>query len=145
MVSVSAVAPPGVGRALPRIRAMLMIGMVCCGALSVAACGGGSGAKDAAHPSPVPLPEPTSNSQAVASQNLGHLWPLTVDNGTIECRAGELAVFVAPDGKSYALNDKAEQSGLASIEPLRANGAGGDKISLGALRSRTLQLCKFTG
>ncbi|MEU2179083.1 DUF2511 domain-containing protein [Nocardia sp. NPDC019219] len=123
----------------------LLIGVVCCGALAVTACGGGSGAKDPEHPNPVPLPEPTSNSQAVTSANLGYLWPFTVDHGTIECRAGEVAVFVAPDGKSYALNDKAEQAGLAGIEPLRANGAGGDKISLGALRSHALQLCKFAG
>ncbi|WP_280300583.1 DUF2511 domain-containing protein [Nocardia abscessus] len=123
----------------------LVIGVVCCSALAVAACGGGSGAKDPEHPNPVPLPEPTSNSQAVASENLGYLWPFTVDHGTIECRAGEVVVFIAPDGKSYGLNDKAEQAGMAGIEPLRADGAGGDKISLGALRSRALQLCKFAG
>ncbi|MET9026161.1 DUF2511 domain-containing protein [Nocardia sp. NPDC004168] len=123
----------------------LVIGVVSCGVLAVAACGGGSGAKDPDHPNPVPVPEPTSNSQAVASENLGYLWPFTIAHGTIECRAGEVAVFVAPDGKAYALNERAEQAGLASIEPLRANGAGGDKISLGALRSRALALCKFAG
>ncbi|MFG1796524.1 DUF2511 domain-containing protein, partial [Nocardia sp. NPDC049149] len=121
-----------------QVRTILSIGLAVTGALVVSACGGGSGSKDPAHPSPVALPEPTSNSQAVASENLGFLWPFTVDRGTIECRAGGQAVFVVPDGTSYALNDKAEQAGLASIEPLRANGSGGDKISLGALRSRAL-------
>ncbi|PXX66369.1 uncharacterized protein DUF2511 [Nocardia tenerifensis] len=118
---------------------------ICCGVLSIGACGGGSGRPNPSHASPVPLPEPTSSSQAVAAENLGALWPFTVDHGTIECRAGEQAVFTAPDGKSYALNDRAEQAGLPSLEPLRANGSGGDKISLGALRSRTLQLCRFAG
>ncbi|MFG1796525.1 hypothetical protein [Nocardia sp. NPDC049149] len=40
---------------------------------------------------------------------------------------------------------EAEQAGLASINPLRANGSGKEKISMGALRSRALQLCKFAG
>ncbi|WP_223885305.1 DUF2511 domain-containing protein [Nocardia colli] len=131
------------GKMISQVRGLLLVGVACCGALTISACGGGSGPKDPAHPSPVPLPEPTSSSQAIGSENLGYLWPFTVDRGTIECRAGEQAVFVAPDGKAYALNDKSEQAGMPSIEPLRASGSGGDKISLGALRSRTLQLCQF--
>ncbi|MFI6171880.1 DUF2511 domain-containing protein [Nocardia sp. NPDC051052] len=109
----------------------------------ISACGGGG--EGAAQPSPVPLPEPTSSRQAVASENLGSLWPFTVDHGTLECRAGVQAVFVAPDGKSYALNDKAEQAGVAGVESLRAKGSGGDEISLGAVRSRALRLCEFAG
>ncbi|WP_378737536.1 DUF2511 domain-containing protein [Nocardia brasiliensis] len=129
---------------ISQVRGWLAVGVVCV-AMTISACGSGGGAKDPAHPSPVPLAEPTSSSQAVAGENLGYLWPFTVDRGTIECRAGAEAVFVAPDGKSYALNDKAEQAGLPSVEPLRATGSSGDEISLGALRSRALQLCEFAG
>ncbi|MFI6999210.1 DUF2511 domain-containing protein [Nocardia sp. NPDC050175] len=128
---------------IPQIRGLLFVGASVAGAIALSACGGGSAPKSPAYPSPVPLPEPTSTSQAVASENLGYLWPLTIDRGTIECRSGEQAVFVAPDGKTYALNDKAEQAGTPSVDPLRATGSGDDKISLGSLRSRALQLCKF--
>ncbi|QBS43144.1 hypothetical protein DMB37_26620 [Nocardia sp. CS682] len=127
------------------VRGLLLAGGACSIALLISACGGGAGPKSPAQPTPVPLPEPTSSSQPVASENLGYLWPFTVERGTIECRAGDQAVFVAPDGKAYALNENAEQAGVPSIEPLRADGSGGDKISLGAVRSRTLQLCKFAG
>ncbi|MBF6125391.1 DUF2511 domain-containing protein [Nocardia brasiliensis] len=120
-----------------------MAGAALCGAVAISACGGGSGPKDLAHRDGVALPEPTSSSQAVASENLGYLWPFTVDRGTIGCRAGEQATFTAPDGKLYALNEEAEQAGLPGVEPLRATGAGGDKVSLGALRSRAMQLCRF--
>lgn len=126
-----------------KVRGLLLIGVASCGALMISAYGGGAGAKEASQSSAVPLPEPTSNKQAVASENLGSLWPFTVDHGTIECRAGVQAVFVAPDGKAYALNDKAEEAGVTGIEPLRAKGSGGDKVSLGAVRSRALRLCEF--
>ncbi|MFI9406675.1 DUF2511 domain-containing protein [Nocardia sp. NPDC052316] len=128
---------------ISKVRGLLLIGAACCTVPVVSACAGGAGPMSPAHPTPVPLPEPTSSSQPVASENLGYLWPFTVDRGTIECRAGDQAVFVAPDGKPYALNENAEQAGVPSIEPLRADGSDGDKISLGAVRSRTLQLCRF--
>ncbi|MEV6562026.1 DUF2511 domain-containing protein [Nocardia sp. NPDC051756] len=127
-----------------KVRGLLLVGIVC-GALTISACGGGSGTKEAAQSSSVALPEPTASSQAVASENLGSLWPFTVDHGTLECRPGVQAVFVAPDGKAYALNDKAEEAGVAGVEPLRAKGAGGDRVSLGAVRSRALRLCEFGG
>ncbi|MFG2445252.1 DUF2511 domain-containing protein [Nocardia fluminea] len=130
---------------ISKTRGLLLAGIASCAIPAISACGGGSGLENPAHSIPVPLPEPTSSSQAVASENLGYLWPFTVERGTIECRAGEQAVFLAPDGTAYALNDKAEQAGLPNIEPIRANGAGGDKVSLGALRSRAVGLCKFAG
>ncbi|MBF6228500.1 DUF2511 domain-containing protein [Nocardia abscessus] len=115
------------------------------GALASSACGGGSGPKNPAHPTPSPLPPPTSNSQAIRSENLGYLWPLTVDHGTLECRPGDQAVFIAPDGSAYALNGNASDAGVADIEPLRATGAGNDKISLGAMRTKALTLCHQHG
>lgn len=91
--------------------------------------------------SAVPLPAPTTTNQQVNRANLAYLWPLTVGHGTIECRAGDQAVFIAPDGKTYALNDAAEATGAADIAPIQATGADHSKISLGALRSNALRLC----
>ncbi|MFG3617278.1 DUF2511 domain-containing protein [Nocardia sp. NPDC047654] len=113
--------------------------------MATSACGGGSGPKNPEHPVPSHLPPPTSSSQTISSENMGYSWPLTVDHGTLECRPGDLAVFIAPDGTVYALNDNASTAGITSIEPLRATGAGGDKISLGAMRSKTLALCHVSG
>ncbi|WP_328396988.1 DUF2511 domain-containing protein [Nocardia sp. NBC_00416] len=93
----------------------------------------------------MPLPAPNSATQPVADVNFGSLWPLTVERGVLECRPGVQVVFVAPDGKSYALNDNAEAAGVPVIEPLRAAGAGADPISLGALRSTGVGLCEFAG
>ncbi|MGW4090802.1 DUF2511 domain-containing protein [Nocardia sp. NPDC004750] len=128
-----------------RYRARILVVCAIAGALATSACGGGSGPKHPAHATPSPLPPPTSSSQAVGSENMGYLWPLTVDHGTLECRPGDVAVFIAPDGTGYALNDNASNAGFADIESLRATGAGGDKISLGALRSKTLGLCHLPG
>ncbi|GGL46748.1 DUF2511 domain-containing protein [Nocardia jinanensis] len=129
---------------IARASTALPIGLVCTGVVLLTACGAGSGPAEPGHRSPVPLPEPTSNTQQVSGENLGYLWPLTVERGTLECRPGDQVVFVAPDGGSYALNDKAEQAGIPGIEPLRATGADGDAISLGAMRSGALGLCVFT-
>nr|2MVO_A Chain A, Putative lipoprotein [Microbispora sp. ATCC PTA-5024]6QFP_A Chain A, Putative lipoprotein [Microbispora sp. ATCC PTA-5024] len=101
----------------------------------------GGGRADPAHRSPVPLPSPTSNKQDISEANLAYLWPLTVDHGTIECLPSDNAVFVAPDGTTYALNDRAEKAGHPPITPIRAKGSGGGYISLGALLSTTLNLC----
>ncbi|HEY2765377.1 MAG TPA: hypothetical protein VGJ13_15410 [Pseudonocardiaceae bacterium] len=111
-------------------------------ALALVACSGGSGRSDPAVDSPVPLPPRHGASQQVGQENLAHLWPLTVPRGTMECRRGVQAVFVAPDGTAYALNDQASKAGYPSIEPLRATGADGDRISLGSLRGKTLKLCR---
>jgi hypothetical protein len=109
-------------------------------ALLVSGCAG-AGRSDPAHRSPVPLPSPTSSRQEISEANLAYLWPLTVDHGTIECRPPSVAVFVTPDGTTYALNRQAEDAGYPPITPLRAKGAGGGYISLGALLSATLGLC----
>lgn len=93
------------------------------------------------HPGPVP----SSARQAVASENFGYLWPLTVDGGELQCRPGVRVVSVAPYGKSYALGDNAGAAGIPDIEPLRAAGADGDAIGLGALRGTALGLCEFAG
>ncbi|CAL9650208.1 hypothetical protein SUDANB105_06604 [Streptomyces sp. enrichment culture] len=115
--------------------------IVCC---LVTACGG-SGRSDPATTDPEPLPSPTSATQEISEKNLGYTWPLTVDHGTAECRGDNEAVFTAPDGTTYALNDRARDAGYRSIEPLRAAGDDGDPISLGSLLTKTLKLCQAAG
>jgi hypothetical protein len=112
--------------------------------LMLTACGG-SGAGSRPHSgstAPVPLPSPTGTAQALSEKNLGYMWPLTVDHGTAECRKGEQAVFQAPDGRTYALNERAKEAGYADISAIRASGDGGGKVSLGVLLSRTMKLCR---
>lgn len=109
--------------------------------LALPACGG-SGRTQPDTTDPVALPSPTTTAQRISEKNLGYTWPLTVDHGTAECREGDQAVFTAPDGTTYALNDRAREAGYRDIGPVRATGDGGDKISLGTLLSRTLGLCR---
>ncbi|MFI9050787.1 DUF2511 domain-containing protein [Streptomyces sp. NPDC053427] len=109
--------------------------------LGLTACGGGG--RSAPHTTdPVPLPSPTSGKQKMSEKNLGYTWPLKVDHGTAECRKDNQAVFTAPDGTTYALNDRARNAGYRDIDPMRASGDDGDKVSLGSLLSKTLKLCR---
>ncbi|MFJ4569957.1 DUF2511 domain-containing protein [Streptomyces sp. NPDC098085] len=109
--------------------------------LTLVACGG-SGRSEPATTDPVPLPSPTATKQQISEKNLGYTWPLTVDHGTAECRGGDQAVITAPDGTTYALNERARDAGYDDIAPVRLSGDGGEKVSLGSLISRTLKLCK---
>ncbi|GAA3137913.1 hypothetical protein GCM10010466_31020 [Planomonospora alba] len=111
-------------------------------ALLLTACGG-SGQADPATREPVALPSPTAAAQQVSERNFGYTWPLTVDHGTAECRDGDRAVFTAPDGTTYALNERAREAGYAAVDPVRLSGEGGGKVSLGPLLSRTMKLCRF--
>ncbi|WP_433341479.1 DUF2511 domain-containing protein [Streptomyces sp. CA-253872] len=112
--------------------------------LMLTSCGGGGSGSEphSGSSAPVPLPSPTSTKQALNEKNLGYMWPLTVDHGTAECRKGEQAVFQAPDGTTYALNERAKEAGYADISAIRASGDGGGKVSLGVLLSRTMKLCR---
>ncbi|WP_091449235.1 DUF2511 domain-containing protein [Actinokineospora iranica] len=125
-------------RTKPGFRTTTALGAVAL-ALALSACG--AGRSDPNTVSPVPLAPPTGATQPVTEANFGYLWPFTVDRGTLECRQSEQTVFIAPDGKEYALNDKAEQAGLPDVEPIRAEGDQGDKISLGSVTSTALALC----
>ncbi|MFF9814346.1 DUF2511 domain-containing protein [Streptomyces sp. NPDC014006] len=136
---------PGCGRP-SRTRTTLPVTLAGAAALLLAltACGG-SGTSHPATGHPDPLPSPTSTAQRMSAENLGYTWPLTVDHGTAECRKGTQAVFTAPDGTAYALNDRARDAGYHDIGPLRAKGDDGDPISLGSLLSKTLKLCRAAG
>jgi hypothetical protein len=84
-----------------------------------------------------PLPSPTGTEQAVAANNFGRLWPVSVASGTLACRADDATVFLTRGGRSYALNGRAREHGYADIAEIRD-----DDVSLGALRSEALKLCR---
>jgi len=108
------------------------------GVLLVTACGAGRSSSSG----PVqPMPARSGNIQPVAAVNLGHLWPFSVDHGTLSCQGSDEALFIAPDGTKYALNDKALQAGFLKADPIRAKGASGSQVSLGAVSSDALALC----
>jgi uncharacterized protein DUF2511 len=124
---------------LPGSRSTRSLLLAVVAALALAGCG--AGPRNPGSTSAVPLPPPTASRQAVTQANFGYLWPLNVDHGTLECRATDQVVFVAPDAKAYALNDKAEAAGLPKIDPLRTSGSQAADVSLGALLSTGLGLC----
>ncbi|WP_157440243.1 DUF2511 domain-containing protein [Actinokineospora inagensis] len=101
-----------------------------------------AGKSDPTTTSTVPLPPPTGTTQKVSDANFGYLWPLSVNEGTLECRGADEVVFVTSSGDAYALNDKAEAAGVRKIDPLRTEGSQGGDISLGALLSTGLKLCE---
>ena len=80
------------------------------------------------------------------SENQFDNWPLTVDSGTLTCRAN--MVTFSSGGKTYALNgiarSHARRSGWSEIRPIwRDNPAiPGTKINIGPLISRGLELCR---
>lgn len=110
--------------------------------LGLTSCGGGGRAEPATK-QPVPLPSATAATQRMSENNLGYLWPLTVDHGTAECRGGGQAVITVADGTTYALNERARKAGYRDIAPVRLTGDNGGKVSLGSLLSRTMKLCRF--
>src|ERR1035437_1045237 len=67
---------------------------------------------------PGSLPSPAGSQQAISRANLAHLWPLTVEAGTLTCHDRQDALFVAPDGTAYALKDQASQDGYPSIDKI---------------------------
>ncbi len=90
------------------------------------------------------IPKTQSKSaKAVSFDDLGDAWPLTVQQGILKCRAGSLALFVAPDGKEYALNGTANSKGYPRINPIWADNAKipGTKKNIGVLIILALELC----
>jgi hypothetical protein len=106
---------------------------------SVAGCGAGVRGETS---ETAALPAPVGNTQLVAQSNLGHLWPFTIAHGTISCEVGGKAIFTTSTATIYGLNNIATSSGLPSPDPIRKEGAAGTPVSLGAMTSLALKLCK---
>jgi hypothetical protein len=71
------------------------------------------------------LDAPSEAARRVTASELGDRWPLTVDEGEIDCiRGPEIAgrwkdaVVFRSDGKTYALNGPAKQRGHLVIDPI---------------------------
>lgn len=107
-----------------------MAGLACT-LIALAGCGRSETAQ------PIPLPSPIGNEQAISQANLVHLWPLSIDAGTLTCRAHQDALFLTSDGTAYALNGRAAEHGYLDISAIQNQGAP----PLGAMRSLALGLC----
>lgn len=83
----------------------------------------------------------TSNPQIISKEDLGHTWPLKVDQGTVSCehnKQGDPNLrFTTSDGKQYALNQVPDNENLKSIETLKSDN---DK-SVGTLMSFAFSVC----
>ena len=83
----------------------------------------------------------TSNPQAISKEDLGHTWPLKVDEGTVSCKLSKhgdpILRFTTSDGEQYALNQVPENEHLNSIETLKSDKGK----SVGTLMSFTFSVC----
>lgn len=83
----------------------------------------------------------TSNPQTISKEDLGHTWPLKVDEGTVSCehsRQGDpILRFTTPDGVQYALNQVPGNENLTNISTLKSD----DSKSVGTLMSFAFSAC----
>ena len=83
----------------------------------------------------------TSNPQTIFKEDLGHTWPLKVDEGTVSCKLSKqgdpILRFTTSDGEQYALNQVRENEHLNSIETLKSDKGK----SVGALMSFAFSVC----
>ena len=83
----------------------------------------------------------TSNPQAISKEELGHTWPLKVDEGTVSCKLSKqgdpILRFTTSDGEQYALNQVQDNEHLKSIETLKSD----KSKSVGTLMSFAFSVC----
>lgn len=83
----------------------------------------------------------TSNPQTISKENLGHTWPLKVDEGTVSCKLSKhgdpILRFTTSDGEQYALNQVQDNENLKSIETLKSD----KSKSVGTLTSFAFSVC----
>ena len=83
----------------------------------------------------------TSNPQTISKEDLGHTWPLKVDEGTVSCKLSKqgdpILRFTTLDGAQYALNQVPENKHLKSIETLKSD----KSKSVGTLMSFAFSVC----
>ena len=83
----------------------------------------------------------TSNPQTISKEDLGHTWPLKVDEGTVSCKLSKqgdpILRFTTSDGEQYALNQVQDNEHLKSIETLKSD----KSKSLGTLMSFAFSVC----
>lgn len=83
----------------------------------------------------------TSNPQTISKEDLGHTWPLKVDEGTVSCKLSKhgdpILRFTTSDGAQYALNQVQDNGHLKSIETLKSD----KSKSVGTLMSFAFSVC----
>ena len=83
----------------------------------------------------------TSNPQTISKEELGHTWPLKVDEGTVSCKPSKqgdpILRFTTSDGEQYALNQVQDNEHLKSIETLKSD----KSKSVGTLMSFAFSVC----
>ncbi len=83
----------------------------------------------------------TSNPQTISKEDLGHTWPLKVDEGTVSCKLSKhgdpILRFTTSDGAQYALNQVQDNEHLKSIETLKSD----KSKSVGTLMSFAFSVC----
>ena len=86
----------------------------------------------------------TSNPQTISKENLGHTWPLKVDEGTVSCKLSKhgdpILRFTTSDGAQYALNQVQDNEHLKSIETLKSD----KSKSVGTLMSFAFSVCDIS-
>ncbi len=94
------------------------------------------------------LPERNTHRRKVSKAEFGDKWPLTVDEGEIECRDTYFRLF-HHGGRTYALNglakDRAKEHGWLEIKPIWKDNlelGDGFKISLTPLTEAAGNLCE---
>ena len=83
----------------------------------------------------------TSNPQIISKEDLGHTWPLKVDEGTVSCKFSKqgdpILRFTTSDDEQYALNQVQDNEHLKSIETLKSD----KSKSVGTLMSFAFSVC----
>jgi hypothetical protein len=82
----------------------------------------------------------------VSASQLGNKWPLTVDEGTLDCEPVDSsgAVTFEAEGKVYGVNGTALSLDYPSIRPIwkKDPDVSGTRINIGPLINRGLKLCR---
>lgn len=82
----------------------------------------------------------------LSQDRFGDAWPLTVDDGRVECRPGRAVVFVV-SGRIYAINGAARATGDGAYLPLEYiwrddPHTPGAKVSISPVLDAGLALCR---
>src|SRR3712207_2618332 len=82
--------------------------------------------------------------EKVTADEFGSDWPLTVDEGHLNCEGAGAVTFTDPDGNTYAVNGTAQgATDYAEIDEIWADSSNdfAPKKNIGPLIDRGLEIC----